>query len=73
MNMDSPIRANLTVEEVLGISPKTIPVFLALRTDCVGCQMERFCTLKEVARAYKLPLRLLLEKLREPIRFSEKE
>jgi len=65
--MDSPIRAELTVERLLAIHPTATVVFLELKTSCVGCYMDRFCTLGEVATAYEVPLHELLDKLRESI------
>ncbi len=50
--------------------PQTVSVFLALKTDCVGCHLERFCTLEEVAASYKLQLDFLLERLREVIQIN---
>lgn len=40
-------------------------VFSRHGTACVGCYLARFCTLKEVADAYGIPLDRLLEELRE--------
>lgn len=45
-------------------------VFLKLKTDCVGCHLDKFCTLTEVAAAYELPLERLLHQLCETIQNS---
>lgn len=68
--MEPILDATWTVEQVMMIYPKTVTVFLALKTDCVGCQLERFCLLEEVAVTYKLPLGILLEKLYSSIQIS---
>jgi hypothetical protein len=68
--MEPILDATWTVEQVMMTYPKTVAVFLALKTDCVGCQLERFCLLDEVAVTYKLPLEILLEKLYSSIRIS---
>lgn len=52
-----------TVEEVLTGFPQMVSAFQSLRTSCVGCRMARFCTLADVARVYRLPLRELLDRL----------
>jgi hybrid cluster-associated redox disulfide protein len=52
-----------TADEVMKAYPDTVFVFLALKTDCVGCGLARFCTVEQVAAAYKLQLESFLEKL----------
>ncbi len=42
------------VADVLQRWPQTIPVFLHLRTGCVGCAMASFETLEDVVRNYGL-------------------
>lgn len=68
--MEPILDATWTAEQVMIIYPQTIAVFVALKTDCVGCQLERFCLLEEVAITYKLPLEILLEKLYSSIQIS---
>ncbi len=53
----------MTVEQALGVSHSVAGVFLSHRTACVGCYLERFCTLRDVASTYKLPLVPFLEEL----------
>jgi hybrid cluster-associated redox disulfide protein len=45
-----------TVAQVLSAYPQAAQVFFHLKTDCVGCILSRFCTLKEVAKSYNLDL-----------------
>ena len=71
--MDSALSADQTVEQVLAAHPGVSSVFLQLDTYCIGCYMERFCTLEEVASAYELRLEVLLGKLQECIEFSSQE
>lgn len=52
--------------------PRSVSVFIELKTDCVGCYLICFCTLDEVAAAYELSLDLLLERLRESVHISAK-
>jgi hybrid cluster-associated redox disulfide protein len=73
MSMDVSISAKLTVSELLATHPQTAITFMTLRTSCVGCHLARFCTLADVARAYKLPLQDLLDQLQESVQFSQRE
>jgi hybrid cluster-associated redox disulfide protein len=67
VNMEPVLDSGWTAEQVMERYPRTVAVFLALKTGCVGCHLERFCTLAEVAETYQLPLQTLLEKLNESI------
>jgi hypothetical protein len=62
--------AQLTVEEILKHWPQTYLVFRDRNTDCIGCLLQRFCSIQDVAVAYQiLPLELIcdLEKcVKEP-------
>jgi hybrid cluster-associated redox disulfide protein len=68
--MDSVLNANWTAAQVMKAYPQVASVFLELKTDCVGCHLDKFCTLSEVAAAYELPLEQLLHQLREAIQNS---
>ncbi len=70
MFMDSGLDASWTVAQVMQVYPQTIAVFIALKTDCVGCHLDKFCTLTEVAAAYDLSLERLLHNLCEAIQIS---
>jgi hybrid cluster-associated redox disulfide protein len=61
--METTLDTTWTVQQIMQTYPKTISVFLALKTNCVGCPLERFCTLAEVAAAYEMSLETLQEKL----------
>ena len=54
---------HLTVAEVLQQAPHAFSVFLKNKTKCVGCFMQQFCTLKDVAETYQIPLETLIEDL----------
>ncbi|RPI92706.1 MAG: hypothetical protein EHM40_12175 [Chloroflexi bacterium] len=53
----------LTVQQVLQQSPRAFTVFLKNKTKCVGCFMQPFCTLKDVAETYQIPLEKLVEEI----------
>lgn len=63
--MEQNLAANWTVRQALKTNPDAITVFFAFKTDCVGCPLDRFCTLADVAAEYWLPLEDFLHKLRE--------
>ncbi len=63
--MEMTLDLTWSVEQVLGVHSRMKDVFIALRTDCVGCPLSKFCTLEEVAAAYDLSLEGLLEKVSE--------
>ena len=55
----------LTVEDILKWWPQTFSVFRNRDTDCVGCLLQRFCTLKDVAETYEINLQDLTGDLEE--------
>ena len=57
------MEAHLTVDEVMRRWPQTLPVFVRLKLNCVGCDMAPFETLAEVATTYGLALDDLLSQL----------
>jgi len=61
------ITPTTTVRQVMKMGRQAALIFLELRMDCVGCPMDRLCTLQEAANAYNLPPMLLLEKLQRGV------
>jgi hybrid cluster-associated redox disulfide protein len=62
--MDAPmIHINLTVDKVLQQWPRTFSVFMSNKTKCVGCFMQQFCTLKDVAETYQISPEKLIEEI----------
>lgn len=57
------IDIHLTVEEVLQRFPPAFSVFMRNKTKCVGCLMQRFCTLADVANMYQIPLEKLIQEI----------
>lgn len=53
-----------TVDRVLQEWPEAFSVFMKHRTKCVGCFMQPFCTLQEVAETYRLSLKQLIDEIR---------
>jgi hybrid cluster-associated redox disulfide protein len=57
-----------TVEEVLKTWPQTLWVFRRHGTDCVGCLLQRFCTLEDVSETYEVGLQDLIKDLEECVK-----
>lgn len=57
------IGCDLTVDEVMRRWPQTMPVFVKLKLNCVGCDMAPFETISDVAETYGLALDMLLGEL----------
>lgn len=53
----------MTVDQVLQVCPQAFSVFMRHRTKCPGCFMQQFCTLKEVADTYQLPVEELIDEI----------
>jgi hybrid cluster-associated redox disulfide protein len=51
--------------DLLDHSPQMAGQLLELRLDCVGCSMNKFCTLEELCNAYELDLESVLSKIQE--------
>jgi hypothetical protein len=63
--MNTLITSEWTVREVLQACPEKAQVFFRLNTDCVGCWLQHFCTLKDVSGAYTLEVGNLVRSLQE--------
>ena len=62
--MDRPIfQLHQSVQQVLNEHPEANRAFRALKTQCVGCYLARFCSLEDVARTYEIPSDGLLAEL----------
>ena len=61
---ETRIELQLTVDKLLQTWPQAFSVFMKNKTKCVGCFMQQFCTLKNVAETYQLSLEKLIEELR---------
>jgi hybrid cluster-associated redox disulfide protein len=65
MDEDAQIQSHWTVDETLRRKPETSSAFIKYRTQCVGCYMQKFCTIKDVAEIYQVNLDELLKSLNE--------
>ena len=57
------IDLQLTVDKVLQRWPPAFSVFMKNKTKCVGCFMQQFCTLTDVAETYQLSLQQLIDEI----------
>jgi hybrid cluster-associated redox disulfide protein len=65
-SMDAPvIDLQMSVDKVLQRWPQAFSVFMKHKTKCVGCFMQPFCTLKDVADTYQLSLERLLAEIKD--------
>ena len=61
---ETRIELQLTVDKLLQRWPQAFSVFMKNKMKCVGCFMQPFCTLKDVAETYHLSLETLIDDLR---------
>lgn len=61
---ETKIELQFTVDQVLQTWPQAFSVFMENKTKCVGCFLQQFCTLKDVAATYQLSLEKLIDDLR---------
>ena len=54
-----------TVSEILKEYPETRQVFIERKTLCLGCYMDRFCSLKDVAQVYSLETETLVQEIQK--------
>jgi hypothetical protein len=53
--MEQPTVSSRThISELLALSPLMAPLLIELRVDCIGCSMNRFCTLAALCSQYEL-------------------
>ncbi len=53
--MEHPTLAEtISIAQILVIHPQIANLFVRLRVDCIGCSLNRFCTIKDMSTAYKL-------------------
>ena len=54
MDVKITLSSEMTVEEILKTWPSAYSVFLNGKAECIGCFLQKFCTLREVAEAYQV-------------------
>jgi hybrid cluster-associated redox disulfide protein len=67
---DFSLSQRMLMADLMSAWPQVIPVLLARRMACVGCDMARFETLADAARIYGLDLQKLMADLNRVIENS---
>ncbi|MBP6940771.1 MAG: DUF1858 domain-containing protein [Syntrophorhabdaceae bacterium] len=62
----------MTIKELLERHPTAINVFIERKMLCVGCPVQEYHTLEEVARIYGISLSALMEGVRHAIQAAKK-
>jgi hybrid cluster-associated redox disulfide protein len=65
MNDKIQILLEWSVEKTLREQPDASHVFIKHRMQCVGCLMQKFCTLKDAARIYEMDSSEFLQELNQ--------
>ncbi len=63
MNLD--LLPEMSVKELFDTDPMLIKKFMELKLDCIGCPMDEFHTIEDVAKEYNLDLNRLIGKIQD--------
>jgi hybrid cluster-associated redox disulfide protein len=67
MDTITSLQSEMTVEDVLKTWPSAYTVFLNGKAECIGCFLQKFCSLREVADAYQVSLEEFIEALEKHV------
>jgi len=54
---------DMSVSEILKSTPSTVKFFISQHTDCVGCRLAHFCSIRDVIKTYEFDEKKFLEAL----------
>jgi len=57
------ISSTIPVADLLNRYPLAAFLLIELRVDCIGCSMNRFCTLEELCNYYELDLEKISDRI----------
>jgi hypothetical protein len=57
----------ILVADLLELSPLIALLLIELRVDCIGCPLNKFCTLEDLCRHYELHLENTSQRIRDKI------
>jgi hybrid cluster-associated redox disulfide protein len=60
-----PLSPRTLLADLLASSPLTARALLDLRVDCIGCSMNKFCTIEEICQHYGLEIEAVMKRLRK--------
>ncbi len=69
--MDQASIRSSTVAALLATYPQLTALFIEWKTDCIGCFLNRFCTLDEVAEIYSIDLNAILFEIESQIQIPK--
>ena len=64
---EKPITTDLMVADILTNWPETVPVFLAYRMGCIGCDLSPFDSLEDALLVHGLPVEPIVDELNERV------
>lgn len=68
MDTSNLIQPEMTVEDLLKKWPEACTVFLNGKAECIGCFLQKFCTLREVASTYEVSTEAFVAELEVYVR-----
>jgi hypothetical protein len=57
------ISSTILVADLLIFYPLVTSLFIELRVNCIGCSMNRFCTLEDLCKYYDLDLKMISDRI----------
>ena len=57
----------ILVADLLNHSPLIAQLLFEMRVDCLGCSMNKFCTLEELCAQYELDIENVICKVQEKL------
>jgi hypothetical protein len=55
----------ILIADLLASTPLMAHLFVELRVDCIGCSMNRFCTIEDLCDQYHLELETVISMIHE--------
>ncbi len=63
--MNMKFSSKMSVKEAIDTEPVLIKMFMELKLNCIGCPMDEFHTLEDVAKENNIELERLLDRIQE--------
>ena len=57
------ISPTILVADLLAFYPLAASLFIEFRVDCIGCSMNRFCTLGDLTKYYDLDMEKISDRI----------
>ena len=59
--------STILVADLLTRYPLVTSLFIELHVDCIGCSMNRFCTLEDLCKYYDLDIKKIIDRIQEQV------